>query len=559
MSIGIDFPILAENLLADGKFSEALELCREGVDQYPDYSLGKVMLAKALSLSGNETEAEKVAGETAQAMGYAKAAKKIAEGDKIEAIYFDLTEPADSQIPPINEDIASQPDDITESLIEQQDKDQVDQNTEDLWDDQTQVDIPEEGHTVSESKDDENEIAELEPSIDIPADSEMLSDITDDHLETEYQDDSIDLITDETGEDPDKLLPDNDSDATIEAGDQKEYDISKIDQEIYQEENSDHDFDSEQPVPDISNESNDISDDLPSDTIKVYNEYHYSQTDLIPGLAPYSDLERAAHTVEFSADIEQSVFAIDPATIEELSPEDNSEFSEDDRPDDTHSLSPNWQELEDQIESAIATPQADMINDEPQSDPSPWDDLYHEISQAVSSDSEPIEQSEISSQATDEISNVYENVINVDTELSETKSEKEVDISSDESNNIGSVQQQIGDELVPSSEAEQDTDVSSLITKELVEAIKDADYSVESVRDMMDEISSSSEVPLDSDPGPALEMTETIAQIFWDQEAYSDAISSFQTLIQMYPDLRDKYEKMIETIKNEADEKGASY
>ncbi|GAB5465566.1 MAG: hypothetical protein Kapaf2KO_10020 [Candidatus Kapaibacteriales bacterium] len=110
---------------------------------------------------------------------------------------------------------------------------------------------------------------------------------------------------------------------------------------------------------------------------------------------------------------------------------------------------------------------------------------------------------------------------------------------------------------------------SSEITEELVKAIKESEYSYDHINKMMGDIGTNTTAKKrnenhetdDSEylKNENIEMTETIANIYWQQEEFSDAIDAFKQLIKIYPEKENQFKSTIKEIKKEAEAKRANF
>lgn len=70
------FAVEAEELLNEGKYREAIELCKQGLEVYPEYDTAKLILSKALKLNGMDEEAHSTVDEVINKKPHYKLAKK---------------------------------------------------------------------------------------------------------------------------------------------------------------------------------------------------------------------------------------------------------------------------------------------------------------------------------------------------------------------------------------------------------------------------------------------------------------------------------------------------
>lgn len=601
MSIGVNFPILAENLLAEGKYEEALELCREGVEKFPEYSLGKVMLAKALALAGQEDEAKSEAESMAESSGFSRAARKIAQGEKLEAKH--IASPEEKQARKEKKKSAGE---STES-----EKASLDLESSDMSDD------------MLLDSDAEDEAGE-EDIEDIWGDGDYGDDF-DSELASDEDDTDLSGLGIEGGDLEESLQ------RSEEVAEDADYDASLLDSDIDELESISKQSKKDDKANEVdSSEQIDIGPDeeaeenqaLNDDIIKVNKDYDYNDIELIPGLLPYEELTAAAEEAELTEDLEEDGFSgfddgeleglnggetfediagdrdsesLDDDSISEFLPNDNAESERKaSSGEGLEDLEKGFQEFFESQEAGAAeeavdidlaasdddtftqedelelTSDEDTALEQAETEEPDWDALASEIEGAIpDSTNESGESREISAEKGEDadweaLYDDFESAIEdgeqsdqeeAEAEEHEEESSDELGIELEEDDSQEESQQSATEDEEEPYIPDSLTADPNQITKDLVAAIKDADYSVESIRGMMDSISQGAIGDGDEAEGP-IEMTETIARIFWEQEAYAEAIGAYEKLIEIHPDKQEEYEEAISGIKSEAKDRG---
>ena len=201
------FAVEAEELLEEGKLEDAIELCKKGIEAYPDYPSAYTILASAANRLKNYD----------LSLEYLKKALDEFPGNKvIKGTYSKTEELAKNEIenepPQTDEDIMIGTDKHTvseeesaqeeENKLEEESKQHSEENTEDIREEKTELHeetaVEEENKTEEKT---ESEPEELETEIEQKKESEIIdeeSGIIEEDSETKLQEDEEDIQEDKT-------------------------------------------------------------------------------------------------------------------------------------------------------------------------------------------------------------------------------------------------------------------------------------------------------------------------------------------------------------------------
>jgi tetratricopeptide (TPR) repeat protein len=116
------FAVEAEQLLMAGQIEEAIELCRKGLEDYPDYPAALSVLSRAYITSGNAGEAGKIFSR----------AKKMFSGNKAVLREPEPVETAPESTPETHEPAAEKPEDKNPAAEEPTEEPEVSEENEEL-------------------------------------------------------------------------------------------------------------------------------------------------------------------------------------------------------------------------------------------------------------------------------------------------------------------------------------------------------------------------------------------------------------------------------------------
>jgi hypothetical protein len=568
MSVGIDFPVKAEKLITTGELEEALELCKAGVEKFPDYSLGKVMLAKVQNLMGDTGGAENTASEIA----YSKAAKKViqpipekiveseTEGDIVDEVSDDELQDSDSdgnetssnKLSPFEDNDSFSldldlNDDLEEPAPESVDYDSK-QDIEQKEDEWADIDLFDEASQDNYEISSSDEYSDLD-STDSLMSMEDIDNSLDDNVDTIAEDineESIDVPTDDptevSGIEPIETSGNTDQSDLIDNNDNKSIALDRKfdyrDKDLIVGLDSYHNL--TEQIEALEDDENDSFDDIAmelndnngsedyekdselSDTNDIAaDDVESETTDNLEHL----DSDFHSEKIPASDSIPDSAIAAEKEDALQNDKTDSKTDSITDGSGSHNKTEPYWENLTRDIQNALSSSNDNTIK---------WYELELEITQALEKPKE---------YTTDSVA--YEI-----SEEDESESEEIKQISANEQD----VTDYIDDTEAQNIDSKSDNDV---ITKDLVKAIKGGDYSVSGIKDMMNSLSTQSE--LDSEHGEiypeSMEMTETIAEILLEQEAFPQAYNAFKALAEIHPDKAEKYLDSAGEVKQQAESK----